>query len=84
MIRGMSKEKPMTSMMKTLGIDRMTPDERVKLALGIWESLGEFPSQFDTDAELLEEINRRDAEMDANPQNTLTLPELRKRLEKCQ
>ncbi|CAN5306673.1 hypothetical protein BH10PLA2_BH10PLA2_29920 [soil metagenome] len=70
----------MTSMMKTLGIDRMTPDERINLALEIWEGLGEFPSRFDSDAELLEEINRRDAEMDADPQNVLTLPELRKRL----
>jgi putative addiction module component (TIGR02574 family) len=72
----------MSSMMKSLGIDRMTPEERINLALEIWESLGEFPSRFDSDAALLEEINRRDAELAANPEIALTWEEIRRKIEK--
>ncbi len=72
----------MSSMMKTLGIDRLTPDQRIDLALEIWESLGEFPSQFSSDAELFEEIHRRDAEMQANPEIAVTWDHIRRKLEK--
>jgi putative addiction module component (TIGR02574 family) len=77
-------EKHMSSMMKTLGIDRLTPDQRIDLALEIWESLGEFPSQFSSDAKLFEEIHRRDAELRANPGIALTWEEVRRKVERRQ
>ena len=71
----------MSSMMKALGIDKLTTDQRVDLALEIWESLGKLPTKFDTDEALMEEIQRRDAEMRANPEIALTRDQLRQKLE---
>lgn len=62
----------MSSTMKALGIDRMTPDERIALALEIWESLDDDrPPTRLTDTQRAE-LARRDAELDAHPEIALT------------
>ena len=57
----------MAATMKELGIDRLSPEERVALALEIWESLGEARPQARLTAEQRAELTRRDAELDAIP-----------------
>jgi putative addiction module component (TIGR02574 family) len=53
--------------MKEFGIDRLSPEERIALALEIWESLGEARARAQLTAEQRSELARRDAELDANP-----------------
>jgi len=67
--------------MKDLGIDRLNADERIALALEIWESLGEErPASRLTD-EQRAELHRRDREMDANPGSGLTWEQIRSSVE---
>lgn len=71
----------MNPTMKDLGIDRMSPEQRVELALEIWESLGdECPTRRLT-AEQRNELSRRDAELDANPGKEVTWKEIRASLD---
>ena len=74
----------MSSTLKALGIDRMTPDERVALALEIWESLDDDrPPGRLTDAQRAE-LARRDAELDAHPEIALTWEQIRTSIENGQ
>lgn len=71
----------MPTTMQSLGIDRMTPDQRIALALEIWESLGsDRPAGRLTD-EQRAELDRRDAELDANPLLALTWDQIRASVE---
>jgi putative addiction module component (TIGR02574 family) len=71
----------MSSTLKALGIDPMTPDERIALALEIWESLDdERPPTRLTEAQRAE-LARRDAELDANPEIALTWEQIRSSIE---
>ena len=56
----------MTSLLISLGIDRMSPAERLKLISEIWDSLPEQPPPELTD-EQGRELGRRIALMDADP-----------------
>jgi putative addiction module component (TIGR02574 family) len=67
--------------MKDLGIDRLKPDERIALALEIWESLGEARPTGRLTAEQRAELARRDAELDSNPGAALTWEQVRSSLE---
>ena len=67
--------------MKDLGIDRLSPEQRVALALEIWESLeGTRPSGALT-PEQRTELARRDAELDANPGMAMTWEQIRASVE---
>jgi putative addiction module component (TIGR02574 family) len=68
--------------MKELGIDRLSPEERVALALEIWESLGEARTPTRLTAEQQAELIRRDADLDANPDIALTWEQIRESVEK--
>lgn len=68
--------------MKELGIDRLSPEERVALAMEIWESLGEARPRTRLTAEQQAELARRDAELDANPRIALTWEQIRASVEK--
>ncbi len=72
----------MAATMKELGIDRLSPEERVALALEIWESLGEARPRAQLTAEQRAELARRDAELDANPAIALTWEQIRASVEK--
>lgn len=71
----------MTVTMKELGIDRLSPEQRVALAMEIWESLGEARPQARLTAEQRAELARRDAELDANPAIALTWEQIRASVE---
>lgn len=68
--------------MSDFGIDRLSPEERVALALEIWESLGEARPRGRLTAGQRAELARRDAEMDANPEIALTWNQIRASVEK--
>ena len=72
----------MAATMKDLGIDRLSPDDRVALALEIWESLGEARPRARLTAEQRAELARRDAELDANPGIALTWEQIRSSVER--
>jgi putative addiction module component (TIGR02574 family) len=71
----------MSTLMKTLGIDRMTPQQRIDLALEIWESLGSDRPAGRLGADQRAELARRDAELDANPGIALTWEQIRASVE---
>lgn len=71
----------MSPTMKDLGIDHLTPKQRVALALEIWESLGDAcPSPELTESQQAE-LARRDAELDANPDMAMRWEEIRTNVE---
>jgi putative addiction module component (TIGR02574 family) len=76
-----SEEDEMAATMKDLGIDRLTPAERIALALEIWESLGEAQPPGRLTAEQNAELARRDAELTANPESALTWEQVRASVE---
>lgn len=67
----------MTPTMKDLGIDRLSPEQRVALALEIWESLGDARPTPRLTAAQRAELARRDGELDANPGLALTWEQIR-------
>ena len=63
--------------MRELGIDQLSPEQRISLALEIWESLGDdHPTGVLTPSQLAE-LKRRDAELEAHPEIALTWPQIR-------
>jgi putative addiction module component (TIGR02574 family) len=72
----------MAPTMKELGIDRLSPEQRVSLALEIWESLGDVGPRARLTAEQRAELARRDAELDANPEIALTWEQIRASVER--
>ncbi len=71
----------MTTAMKELGIDRMTVAARAELALDIWESLEGELSTTPLSAEDQTELERRDQDLDEEPDSGLTWTDIRKRIE---
>ncbi|MGL6095180.1 MAG: addiction module protein [Fimbriiglobus sp.] len=57
----------MTQTLKELGIDRMTPAERIALALEIWASLDAGHSAGHLSPDQIADLANRDKELDANP-----------------
>jgi putative addiction module component (TIGR02574 family) len=70
----------MTPTMKDYGIDGLSPADRAALALEIWESLEDFPPTSLSPAQRAE-LNRRDAELDSNPEIALTWEQIRSSVE---
>ena len=71
----------MSPIMKELGIDRLTPSQRVELALEIWDSLeGDRPPVTLPDS-VRDELRRRDAELECNPSLAVGWEEIRSGLE---
>jgi putative addiction module component (TIGR02574 family) len=71
----------MTPTMKDLGIDQLNPEQRVALALEIWESLGDARPRARLTAEQQAELARRDAELEANPGMALNWEQIRASVE---
>jgi putative addiction module component (TIGR02574 family) len=71
----------MSPTMKDLGIDRMSAEQRVALALEIWESLGDDRPSGQLSAGQRAELARRDAELEANPGMALSWEQIRASVE---
>jgi putative addiction module component (TIGR02574 family) len=67
--------------MKDLGIDQLSPEQQIALALEIWESLGNCRPSAELSAEQRAELVRRDAELDVNPSLALTWEQIRTSVE---
>ena len=65
-------EVAMSALMKSLGLDRLTLDERIALAQELWTSIAAEaePGSFLTDAKRAE-LDRRIADLDANPDDVI-------------
>lgn len=61
----------MSPTFKSLGIDRLTIDERIVLAHEIWDSIAEEPHPPLISEELKQELKRRIAEHEANPDDVV-------------
>jgi len=73
----------MSTTMRALGIDRMSVEERVGLALDIWESLdGNVPTA-PLSAEDIAELERRDQYFGDEKDPATSWAEIRKRIEEA-
>lgn len=72
----------MPSTMKSLGIDRLSVDERIALALEIWQSLEQDRPHGNLNKDQQTELARRDAELDTHPEIALTWEQIRASVEK--
>ena len=57
----------MSPTLKSLGIDRLTVDERIVLAQEIWDSIPEESHPLSLTEAQTRELDRRLADLDANP-----------------
>jgi putative addiction module component (TIGR02574 family) len=67
--------------MKDLGIDKLNPEQRIALALEIWESLGDSRPSARLTAEQRAELARRNAELEAKPSLALSWEQIRASVE---
>jgi putative addiction module component (TIGR02574 family) len=63
--------------MKDLGIDKLSPEQQIALALEIWENLEDSRPSARLTAEQKAELARRNAELDANPSLALSWEQIR-------
>ena len=68
-------------LMKEFGIDQLNPEQRIALALEIWESLGDARPSVQLTAEQRAELSRRNAELDAKPELALRWEQIRASVE---
>lgn len=61
----------MTSTMRTLGIDRLSVEERLTLVHEIWDSIATEPRHTPLSAEQRDELERRVAEHEQSPQEVV-------------
>lgn len=71
----------MSPSMKELGIDKVTKEQRIALAMEIWDSLGEDRPSSSLSPKFIEELERRDAELEAHPEKALSWKQIRLKLE---
>lgn len=72
----------MPSTLKALGIDRLTPEQQIDLALEIWENLPDNRKRGSLTDEQRAELLRRDADLDAHPESALTWEQIRESIER--
>ncbi|MBL8822021.1 MAG: addiction module protein [Planctomycetia bacterium] len=68
--------------MKELGLDKLTTEQRIHLALEIWESLGDATWKPMLSAEQQAELIQRDAEMENDVSSSCSWQEIRDFVEK--
>jgi putative addiction module component (TIGR02574 family) len=73
-------EVAMSSLMRSLGVDRLSEAEQVQLAEEIFESLGEDREPPPMSDALRQELDRRVALLDANPNAVSTWDEVKGRV----
>jgi len=69
----------MASLLTSLGIDRLSVGERLQLVQEIWESLASSPAELPLSEDLKQELDRRLAALDANPQDVVPWEEVEAR-----
>ena len=62
--------------MKDLGIDRLSIADRIALVQEIWDSIAANPESVPLTEDLKHELDRRLADLDANPNDVLTWEEI--------
>jgi putative addiction module component (TIGR02574 family) len=62
----------MPSTIESLGIDRLSRDERIALVLDIWDTIAAEPDRSLLSEAQRQELRRRVAEDDANPDDVVT------------
>lgn len=70
----------MAPTMKDLGIDRLSVPDRITLVQEIWDSIAADPESVPLTERLKLELDRRLADLDANPDNVLTWEEIQARI----
>lgn len=70
----------MSPTLKSLGIDRLSVAERILLVEEIWDSIATDPDQIPLTDSQRQDLERRIAEQQANPQPGSTWEEVEKRL----
>jgi putative addiction module component (TIGR02574 family) len=70
----------MSATLTSLGIDKMTTEERLALVQEIWDSIAEEASLPGPTATQKLDLQRRLADLDANPSNVLTWEEIKARV----
>jgi putative addiction module component (TIGR02574 family) len=63
--------------MKDFGIDRLSVADRLALLEEIWESIAATPEELPLTEEQKRLLDRRLAELDANPENVLSWEEIK-------
>ncbi len=69
----------MPTTMKDLGIDRMSIDDRLALVEEIWNSIADSSNSLPLTEAQKVMLDRRMADLDANPNNALTWDEIKER-----
>jgi putative addiction module component (TIGR02574 family) len=67
----------MAQTMKDLGIDQMSIADRLSLVQEIWDSIAAAPEEIPLTEEEKRLLDRRRAELDANPGNVLTWEQIK-------
>jgi putative addiction module component (TIGR02574 family) len=67
----------MTPTMKDLGIDRLSHEQRIALALEIWDSIATEPHALLLTEAQREELQRRLADCEANPNDVVSWEQIR-------
>jgi putative addiction module component (TIGR02574 family) len=66
--------------MKDLGIDQLSAAERMALVQEIWDSIAASPEKVPITEVQKQELDRRLANLDANPGNVLTWEDIKARV----
>ena len=67
----------MAKTIKDLGIDKLSPEDRMALAFEIWESLDDQRPTYRLSNQQRAELTRRNAELDAHPELAMTWKQIR-------
>ncbi|MBI1913566.1 MAG: addiction module protein [Planctomycetes bacterium] len=70
----------MSSLMSALGIDRLSVEDRIALVQEIWDSIAATPEHVPLTEAEKQLLDRRLADLDANPNNVLTWEEIKSRV----
>jgi putative addiction module component (TIGR02574 family) len=66
--------------MKDLGIDQLSVADRITLVQEIWDSIAATPEEIPLPESLKQELDRRLAHLEANPNDVLTWEEIKERV----
>jgi len=75
-----ARRKPYGPTMKELGIDRLSLPDLITLVQEIWDSIAANPESVPLTESLKLELDRRLADLDANPKDVLTWKEIKARI----
>lgn len=71
----------MSRMMEALGIDRLSVEDRLQLVEEIWDSIAASPELAPLTEAQKQDLDRRVADLEANPENVVTWDEIKARIQ---